>query len=50
MLNRNKVKFTPIISITPRKKLIQYQNVIRFKPYKLLINKPETINIDTVYD
>lgn len=43
-------KFVPAISIIPRIKLIQYKNVIGLKPYKLLIKKPETIDIDTVYD
>ena len=43
-------RFIPAISIIPRIKLIEYKNVIGLKPYKLFINKPETIDIDTVYD
>lgn len=28
----------------------KYKNVIGLKPFKLIINKPETIDVDTVYD
>ena len=43
-------RFIPAISIITRIKLIEYKNVIGLKPYKLFINKPETIDIDTVYN
>ena len=43
-------KFIPAISIIPKKILIRYKNVIGVKPYKLIIKKPETIDIDTIYD
>ena len=43
-------KFIPAISIISKEKLIKYKNVIGLKPFKLIINKPETIDIDTIYD
>ena len=43
-------KFIPAISIISKEKLIKYKNVVGLKPYKLIINKPETIDIDTIYD
>lgn len=43
-------KFIPAISIISKEKLIKYKNVIGLKPFKFIINKPETIDIDTIYD
>lgn len=43
-------KFIPAISIIPKEKLIKYKNVIGIKPYKFIIEKPETIDVDTIYD
>ena len=43
-------KFIPAISIMNKKFIIKYKNVIGKKPYKMYIKKPESIDIDTVYD
>ena len=43
-------KFIPAISIISKEKLVKYKNVIGLKPFKFIINKPETIDIDTIYD
>ena len=31
-------------------KILEINNVCRKKPYKLIIQKPESIDIDTIYD
>ena len=43
-------KFIPALSIISKEKLVKYKNVIGLKPFKLIINKPETIDVDTIYD
>ena len=30
--------------------MIKYNNVIGKKPYKIFIKKPESLDIDTIYD
>lgn len=42
--------FNPSIAIISKKNIIKYKNVCGTKPYKLIINKPESIDIDTIYD
>ncbi len=43
-------KFNPAISIISKKLIIKYNNVIGKKPYKIFIKKPESFDIDTMYD
>lgn len=43
-------KFIPAITIIPKKNIFKYNNIVGKKPYKLLLDKPETIDIDTIYD
>lgn len=42
--------FNPAISIVSKKNILKYNNVIGKKPYKIIIQKPESIDIDTIYD
>ena len=42
--------FNPAISIIKKNKLIEFQNVIGRKPFKFIISKPESIDVDTIYD
>jgi len=42
--------FNPALSILSKKKLIELNNVCGKKPYKLIIDKPESIDIDTDHD
>lgn len=43
-------KFIPALSIISKKNLFRNKNIIGINPYKLIINKPESIDIDTIYD
>ena len=43
-------KFNPAICIIPTDLIGKVKNVIGHKPYKLVIRKPESIDIDTIYD
>ena len=43
-------KFNPAISIMSKKLIIKYHNVLGKKPFKVFINKPESLDIDTIYD
>ena len=43
-------KFNPALSIIPTDLIGKVKNVIGYKPYKLVIRKPESIDIDTIYD
>jgi len=43
-------KFNPALSIISTDLIGKVKNVIGYKPYKLIIKKPESIDIDTIYD
>ena len=43
-------KFIPALSINNKKNIIKYKNVIGVKPYKFILSRPETIDIDTIFD
>ena len=43
-------KFNPALSIIPTDWIRKVKNVICYKPYKLVISKPESIDMDTIYD
>ena len=40
----------PAIAIISKKKIIKYRNVLGKNPYKMFLTKPESIDIDTMYD
>lgn len=42
--------FNPALAVLSKRKLLELNNVCGKKPYKLIINKPESIDIDTDYD
>ena len=42
--------FNPALAIMSKKKILEFNNVCGKKPYKLIIQKPESIDIDTIYD
>ena len=42
-------KFIPAVSIISKKKLIKKKNVVGTKPFKVIINFPEDIDIDEKY-
>ena len=43
-------KHIPAISIMAKKKIIKFRNVLGKKPYKMFLKKPESFDIDTIYD
>ena len=43
-------KHIPAISIMSKKKIIKFRNVLGKKPYKMILKKPESFDIDTIYD
>tara|TARA_X000001036_G_scaffold389986_1_gene387381 strand:+ start:1690 stop:2358 length:669 start_codon:yes stop_codon:yes gene_type:complete len=43
-------KHIPAISIMSKKKIIKFRNVLGKKPYKMFLKKPESFDIDTIYD
>ena len=43
-------KHIPAISIIIKKKIIKFRNVLGKKPYKMFLKKPESFDIDTIYD
>ena len=43
-------KHIPAIAIMSKEKIIKYRNVLGKKPYKMLLTKPESCDIDTKYD
>ena len=43
-------KFIPAISIMSKRLIIKYKNVLGKKPYKIIIKRPESFDIDTMYD
>ena len=42
--------FNPALSIMTKRKILKYKNVCGKRPFKFLIQKPESIDIDTIYD
>ena len=42
--------FNPALAIMSKKKILEFNNVCGKKPYKFIIQKPESIDIDTIYD
>ena len=42
--------FNPALSIMTKKKILKYKNVCGKRPFKFLIQKTESIDIDTIYD
>ena len=47
---KNVFIFNPAISILSKKNILKFKNVVGRKPYKIIIQKPESIDIDTIYD
>lgn len=43
-------KHIPAIAIMSKKKIIKFRNVLGKKPYKMFLKKPESFDIDTIYD
>ena len=43
-------KHVPAIAIMSKEKIIKYKNVLGKKPYKMLLTKPESFDIDTMHD
>jgi len=43
-------KHNPAIAIMSKERIIKYRNVLGKKPYKMLLTKPESCDIDTIYD
>ena len=43
-------KHVPAIAIMSREKIIKYKNVLGKNPYKMFLTKPESFDIDTMYD
>ena len=43
-------KFIPALSITRKKNISKFRNVLGKNPYKLIITKPESFDIDSIYD
>ena len=43
-------KFIPALSIMSKRLIIKYKNVLGKKPYKINIERPESFDIDTIYD
>ena len=43
-------KFIPALSIMSQRLIIKYKNVLGKKPYKMNIERPESFDIDTIYD
>jgi CMP-N-acetylneuraminic acid synthetase len=43
-------KHVPAIAIMSKNKIIKYKNVLGKNPYKMLLTKPESFDIDTMYD
>ena len=43
-------KHVPAIAIMSKSKIIKYKNVLGKKPYKMFLTKPESFDIDTMYD
>ena len=43
-------KFIPALSIMSKRLIIKYKNVLGKKPYKMNIERPESFDIDTIYD
>jgi len=47
---KNVFIFNPAISILSKKNILKFKNVVGRKPYKIVIQKPESIDIDTIFD
>ena len=43
-------KHVPAIAIISKEKIIKYRNVLGKNPYKMFLTKPESFDIDTMYD
>ena len=43
-------KHVPAIAIMSKEKIIKYRNVLGKNPYKMFLTKPESFDIDTMYD
>ena len=43
-------KHVPAIAIMSKDKIIKYRNVLSKNPYKMFLTKPESFDIDTMYD
>ena len=43
-------KHVPAIAIMSKKKIIKSRNVLGKKPFKMFLTKPESFDIDTMYD
>tara|TARA_Y100000294_G_C8522175_1_gene323362 strand:+ start:357 stop:1013 length:657 start_codon:yes stop_codon:yes gene_type:complete len=43
-------KFIPALSITSKKNISKFRNVLGKNPYKMIITKPESFDIDSIHD
>ena len=47
---RDVFKHVPAIAIMSKTRILKYRNVLGKRPYKIILSKPESLDIDTMYD